>query len=93
MTRLVPGLAFSFAEAAFGTDPSAASGSSSVRRFFPPSFPEGTDEATLSCHPDVVVALGDDASSSMRQNTGVFGTPEELDLWTWQGQVVCTHVG
>ena len=82
------GLAFSFAGAVVGTILSAASGSSSVRRFFPPSIPEGTDEATLSCHPDVVVALRYDASSSMSQNTGVFGTPEELDFWAWQRQVV-----
>ena len=34
----------------------------------------------------------DDASSSMCQNTGVFGTPEELDLGTWYRQVVRTSV-
>ena len=61
---------------------------------FPPSFPEGTDEVTLRCHPhpDVVVALADDASSNMCQNAGVFGTPEEIDLGTWHRQVVRTSV-
>ena len=57
----------------------------------PPSLPDGTDEATLSC------LMWSWRLLLMRlracvKDTGVFGTLEELDLGTWHRQVVRTRV-
>ena len=71
----------------------ASSGTVSVRRFFSLSLPEDTDEAALSCHPDEIVAIADDASSgTWRRNRSVFDAPEELDRGMWRRKVVRASV-